>query len=234
MNKKCFNCELKEGIIYFSKNIYFCSKECEEIIWSNKEKNEFNKKLDNFIENNKKELLNVINEYNTALIYLKKILKMEKNYIENNIKDNNAISILEHALIFLKDADKEFKRIQNNSELTIKFYKNILDNDNSWNLTIIAFNEQLIEEIIKFRILIYIGLAHCYNFYKIFETNLKIIEYLNKNSKIYTNIGLNLKLKINDKKYIHMIEKSFIYMYNINSKIESTNVLLNLKKDNLI
>ena len=29
MNIKCFNCELKDGVIVYYKDILFCSKECE-------------------------------------------------------------------------------------------------------------------------------------------------------------------------------------------------------------
>ena len=59
MKIKCFNCELKDGVIVYYKDILFCSKECEELLWSKKEKDKFNKNLDKLVNIYKEKCLKV-------------------------------------------------------------------------------------------------------------------------------------------------------------------------------
>jgi hypothetical protein len=235
MNKKCFNCELKDGVIVYYKDIYFCSKECEEIIWSNKEKNEFNKKLDKLVNIYKQKCLNALKKYNDSIYYVKKILKIEQNFVDNDIKDENLETILEHALVFLKDADKEWKILQTEIKLMLNVYKTYKkDEPEDWFLATLAFYDQFYEETVKYRTLICLNLSHSYNFFKILQNDENLIKYLDKNGKIYKKIALNFKLELKDENYINNVNRILLNIDKINEKIENKKILINLKKNNLI
>ena len=235
MDIKCFNCELKDGVIVYYKDILFCSKECEELLWSKKEQDKFNKNLNKLVNIYKEKCLNALNKYNVSMYYVKKLLKIEQKFIDNDIKDENLELILEHALVFLKDADKEWKNLQIEIRSMLNVYKIYKINEQEdWFLSTLAFYDQMYEETVKYRTLISIALCHCYNFFKIFQNDENLIKYLDKNSKIYKNIALTLKLELKDKSYIDNINKALLNIDNINLKIENKKILINLKKNNII
>lgn len=235
MNIKCFNCELKDGVIVYYKDILFCSKECEELLWSKKEQDKFNKNLDKLVNIYKQKCLNALKKYNDSIYYVKKILKIEQNFVDNDIKDENLETILEHALVFLKDADKEWKILQTEIKLMLNVYKTYKkDEPEDWFLATLAFYDQFYEETVKYRTLICLNLSHSYNFFKILQNDENLIKYLDKNGKIYKKIALNFKLELKDENYINNVNRILLNIDKINEKIENKKILINLKKNNLI
>ena len=115
-------------------------------------------------------------------------------------------SFEDEVLLFLKDADTEFRLLQSHSNKMINIYKD--DKNNEWNMTLYAFYDQMYEETTNCRALICSGITHCYYFLiLLFKDDTKMMDYCKKYCLAYYDLVLLYKTKINDK-YKDNIDKA--------------------------
>ena len=218
----CFNCGIENATKKCAKckSVWFCSKECqvigwkehkkdckeEELLWTKEEEKEFYTKI-NALQNSYKNKFSVaLNSYEIATDKLGQIFTIQADYIYKNIEHPKYPELMDETLLFLKDADTEFRLLQSHSNKMLNIYKD--DKDNEWNMTLYAFYDQMYEETTNCRALICSGISHCYYFLiLLFKDDTKMMDYCKKYCLAYYDLVLLYKTKINDK-YKDNIDKA--------------------------
>ena len=238
----CFNCGIENATKKCAKckSVWFCSKECqvigwkehkkdckdEELLWTKEEEKEFYTKI-NALQNSYKNKFSVaLNSYEIATDKLGQIFTIQADYIYKNIEHPKYPELMDETLLFLKDADTEFRLLQSHSNKMLNIYKD--DKDNEWNMTLYAFYDQMYEETTNCRALICSGISHCYYFLiLLFKDDTKMMDYCKKYCLAYYDLVLLYKTKINDK-YKDNIDKAlantkkYVTLYRAKIKYNST------------
>ena len=238
----CFNCGIENATKKCAKckSVWFCSKECqvigwkehkkdckeEELLWTKEEEKEFYTKI-NALQNSYKNKFSVaLNSYEIATDKLGQIFTIQADYIYKNIEHPKYPELMDETLLFLKDADTEFRLLQSHSNKMLNIYKD--DKDNEWNMTLYAFYDQMYEETTNCRALICSGISHCYYFLiLLFKDDTKMMDYCKKYCLAYYDLVLLYKTKINDK-YKDNIDKALkhtkeiVSLYRSRMKYNST------------
>lgn len=220
----CFNCGIENATKKCAKckSVWFCSKECqvigwkehkknckneEDLLWTKEEKEEFYTKINALQNSYKNKFLVALNSYKIATDKLAQIFNIQYDYICKNIKNPKYPELMDEALLFLKDADTEFRLLQSHSNKMLNIYKD--DKVNEWNMTLYAFYDQMYEETTNCRALVCCGITHCYYFLILmFKDDIKMIDYCKKYCLAYYDLVVLYKTKINDQKYIDNIDKT--------------------------
>ena len=177
----CFNCGIENATKKCSKckSVWFCSKECqiigwkehkkdckdyneEDLVWTKEEKKEFYKKINDLQDSYKDRVLVALSSYSVAFLKLEKIFTIQADYIYKNIEDLKYPELMDETLLFLKDADTEFRLLQSHSTKMTNIYKD--NEDCEWNIALFSFYDQMYEETTNYRALICCGITHCYYF----------------------------------------------------------------------
>ena len=239
----CFNCGIENATKKCAKckSVWFCSKECqvigwkehkkdcknvEDLLWTKEEKKEFYTKINALQSSYKNKFSVALNSYEIATDKLGQIFNIQYDYIYKNIEHPKYPELMDEVLLFLKDADTEFRLLQSHSNKMLNIYKD--DKDNEWNMTLYAFYDQMYEETTNCRALICCGITHCYYFLiLLFKDDTKMMDYCKKYCLAYYDLVLLYKTKINDK-YKDNIDKAlantkkYVTLYRAKIKYNST------------
>ena len=239
----CFNCGIENATKKCAKckSVWFCSKECqvigwkehkkdckdeEDLLWTKEEKKEFYTKINALQSSYKNKFSVALNSYEIATDKLAQIFTIQADYIYKNIEHPKYPELMDEVLLFLKDADTEFRLLQSHSNKMINIYKD--DKDNEWNMTLYAFYDQMYEETTNCRALVCSGITHCYYFLiLLFKDDTKMMDYCKKYCLAYYDLVLLYKTKINDK-YKDNIDKAlantkkYVTLYRAKIKYNST------------
>ena len=242
----CFNCGIENATKKCSKckSVWFCSKECqvigwkehkkdcndcneEELVWTKEEEKEFYKKINALQSSYKNKFSVALHSYEIAISKLQKIFDIQSDYIYKNIEHPKYPELMDETLLFLKDADTEFRLLQSHSNKMLNLYKD--DKENEWNMTLYAFYDQMYEETTNCRALICNGITHCYYFLILmFKDDTKMMEYCKKYCLAYYDLVVLYKTKIKNQKYIDNIDKALkhtkeiVKLYRSRMKYNST------------
>lgn len=239
----CFNCGIENATKKCAKckSVWFCSKECqvigwkehkkdcneEDLVWTKEEKNDFYKKINALQGSYKDRVLLALNNYGVAYLKLEKIFTIQADYIYKNIEHPKYPELMDETILFLKDADTEFRLLQSHSSKMSNIHKD--DTENEWNMTLYVFYNQMYEETTNYRALICCGISHCYYFLiLIFKTDEKMMDYCKKYCLAYYDLVILYKTKINNDEYIKNIDKAlantknFVKLYRSKINYNST------------
>jgi len=209
----CFNCGIENATKKCAKckSVWFCSKECQVIGWKEHKKDCKNEEDLLWTKEEKEEFYTKINA-------------LQSSY--KNIEHPKYPELMDETLLFLKDADTEFRLLQSHSNKMLNIYKD--DKDNEWNMTLYAFYDQMYEETTNCRALVCSGITHCYYFLiLLFKDDTKMMDYCKKYCLAYYDLVLLYKTKINDK-YKDNIDKAlantkkYVTLYRAKIKYNST------------
>lgn len=227
----CFNCGIENASKKCAKckSVWFCSKECqvigwkkhkkdckdckdcnfneEDLVWTKEEKKEFYTKINALQTSYKNKFYVALRCYGISYEKLEQIFNIQADYIYKNIEHPKYPELMDEALLFLKDADTEFRLLQSHSSKMLNIYKD--DKENEWNMTLYAFYDQMYEETTNCRALVCSGITHCYYFLiLIFKDDTKMMEYCKKYCLAYYDLVVLYKTKIKNQKYIDNIDKA--------------------------
>tara|TARA_B110000444_G_scaffold236803_1_gene248981 strand:+ start:932 stop:1651 length:720 start_codon:yes stop_codon:yes gene_type:complete len=215
----CFYCGKKDAIskCVKCKKAWFCNKDCQkkgwkehkknckEILWTIEEENRFYCAINNLQESYKKRFLLALNSYKISYVKLKNVFDMQVDYIYLNIKNEKYIEIMHEALIYLKDTECDWRLLQTHASKMASYYKN--NKETEWNMVLDAFYDQMCEETTNYRVLVYLGLLHCYYFLSVeLKDNEKISDDYKKYYLAYYDLVNLYKSKLKEEKYIENIE----------------------------
>ena len=216
----CFFCGKEDAInkCVKCKKAWFCNKECQKKGWkehkskcselynSVEEENNFNIAINNLKKSYDNRFSLAIKSYRNAYFKLENVFNIQVDYLYLNIKNNKYIEILHDTLIYLKDAETDWRLLQSHAAKMKNFYEK--NKNTEWDMVLDAFYDQLFEETTNNRILVYLGLMHCYYFISIEITD---NEKSRKNYENYYNAYYDLiclyKSKLKDEKYIANIKQ---------------------------
>jgi len=219
----CFNCGIENATKKCAKckSVWFCSKECQvigwkkhkkdcneqDLVWTKEEEKEFYTKI-NALQNSYKNKFSVaLCSYEIATTKLQHIFTIQTDYIYKNIEHPKYSELMDETLLFLKDADTEFRLLQSHSNKMLNIYKD--DKENEWNMALYAFYDQMYEETTNCRALVCCGITHCYYFLILmFKDDTKMMEYCKKYCLAYYDLVMLYKTKIKNQKYIDNIDKA--------------------------
>jgi len=242
----CFNCGIENATKKCAKckSVWFCNKECqvigwkkhkkdcndcneEELVWTKEEEKEFYIKINALQNSYKKKFSVALHSYEIATSKLAQIFDIQADYIYKNIEHPKYPEIMDETILYLKDADTEFRLLQSHSSKMLNIYKD--DKENEWNMTLYAFYDQMYEETTNCRALVCCGITHCYYFLVLmFKDNEKMMEYCKKYCLAYYDLIVLYKTKIKDQKYIDNIDKALkktkeiVSLYRSRMKYNST------------
>ena len=230
----CLYCGKKDAIskCVKCKKAWFCNKDCQkkgwkehknnckEFLWTIEEENNFYSAINNLQESYKYKFSMALNSYNMSQFKLKQLFDMQVNYIYSNNKNKKYEEMLNESLIYLKDAECDWRILQSHASKMANYYKD--NKETEWNMVLDAFYDQMCEETTNIRVLIYLGLIHNYYFQYIETINNKKISNNNKKYYLAYYDLINLyKSKLKEKKHIENIEEK---LKNIRDLIKQYNV----------
>lgn len=217
--KKCGNCKI----------VWYCSKKCqtldwelhktyciedEYLIWSQNEKINFYDNINNLQTSYKNKAIVALNSYKLAKKYFDKILELQHSYTKTNYEQ-----IINTTIIYLRDAETEWRLFQNHSKEMIECNNN---KDDDWSTVLVVFYEQLYEESSNYRVLICLSIAHCYFSLRLLHLKDDINNILYKECKNYYELALLYKQKIKTVEYIDNINNLMVKLEQTKRFIQKT------------